>query len=324
MKKQIIALLLLALSAASCDICQFNSRTSAGPARDDADRISFTLDSPGTFGATLLKTRATAATAIASFKAAATTGAAGTETTAWNNVTFTSDGADTPTFTGEKYWPYTDPGYHFYAVTVAEGAAAAPSLAFAAGGTSVTTDGTTDVVCAYLPYADGSFKVKNHLDFAHIYARLSTVTVHADAAYAISNVTVSLVNAKTGGTYNLRTGCGRTDGTGWSALTPASAGDTQIYAHAGTIAAGGNHTGADNDLYIVPGTYSLKATWTASWDDYTQTFTGVTSTGTIDLAGGSVNAIACTLSGNATELVFSVTLSPWGSNSISGVTFPVL
>lgn len=324
MKKNLFALLLLAGFAASCDICQFNVHTDAAPDPDPADRISFSLNQPEAFGVVFPGTRATAATALTSFKAAATTGAAGSETTAWNNVTFTGDGAETPTYTGGKYWPYTDPGYHFYAVSVAEGADSAPALAFAAGGTTVTTDGTKDVVCAYLPYADGSYKVKNHLNFAHIYARLSTVTVNASASYAISNVTVSLVNAKTGGTYNLRTGSSRTDGTGWSALTPAAAGDTPLYTYAGPIAAGSQHTGADNDLYVVPGTYSLKATWTASWDDYTQTFTDVVSTGTIDLVGGSVNAVACTLTGNATELTFSVSLSPWGSNSIAGVTFPVL
>ena len=327
MKKQLFPLItpviLVALSLASCDIVEFNKGARSASAGDGLpEAVSFALDPSCGFEADA-RTRAAATTAIASFRAAATTGSAGSESSAWNNVTFTTDGASTPTYTGGKYWPNENPSYHFYAVTVSEGAASAPDLSFAAGGTTLTADGSKDVVCAYFPYAAGSYKSKNALAFRHIYARLSTVKVNAHAAYAISNVTVSLVNVKTGGTYNLRTGSGQTDGTGWSALTPASPGDTQIYANSGTIAAGGNHTGADNDLYLVPGTYSVKATWTASKDDYTQTFTAITSSAPVSIVGGQINTIECLLTGSATELQFSVSLAPWGANAINLGTYPL-
>lgn len=305
------------------------------------DEIAFGISAASEIGLPVgLETKATAATALPSFKASVTTGTPGSETHAspcWENVVFTSDGELTPTYMAspKKYWPLSNPSYHVYAVAATSGtadavASEAPDLVFAATGTTITMAAAydKDVTCAYLPYgASGDdvaiYKAKNELTFNHIFARLSTVKVTSTGVYAITNVTIKLVNAKTGGVYNLLTGCGETDGTGWSSLVPADGNNPTIYTYAGPIASGAYNTGSDNDLYVVPGDYYVQATWTASVDDYIQTFENVTSNAVISLVGGSVNAVEAGLTGNATEITFSVSLTDWGSNLVSGVTFPV-
>ena len=313
----------------SCNKQEQGQAVSFDEALSDSEMVFDAVDSAVEVEAT----KATAATSITSFKAEATKGSAGSENSDapyWNNVVFTSDGAGTPTYKASpaKYWPLTNPSYNIYAVAATSGsaaatAAAAPNLTFAAAGTTISMAAAydKDVVCAYEPVADITYKTKNTLTFDHIFARLSTVKVTASGVYAISNITIKLVNAKTGGTYNLRTGHGQVNGTGWSSTVPADGNNPTIYTYAGSIASGSNNTGSNNDLYVVPGNYYINATWTASNDDYTQTFT-TNSSSTILLEGGKINAIEANLTGNATEITFSVVLTAWGNKTISNVNFP--
>lgn len=325
-KSSFIALILLAaLVSLGC------SRTGVDPVDDSV--ISFGLNPRSAFSATAVATKATAATGLTSFKCEATQGSAGSETNAspcWNNVTFTSDGETVPTYSAspKKFWPVSDPSFSFYAVsatgsTASALASEAPDLVFGATGTTISMAAgyDKDVICAYSPSGDVTYKTKNSLLFEHIYARLSTVKVTAVAPTAISNITISLVNPKTGGTYNLRTGAGQADGTGWSDLLPSTDGTQVIYTNAGTITAGANHTGANNDYYVVPGEYYLKCSWVASVDDYTQGYSDLMSTAPVSIEGGKVNAIECNLSGDPEDITFSVSVSEWGSNTIAGVEF---
>lgn len=314
--------------------CNKNDMNEARRPREITFGVSTGVDVVDGFDA---RTKATAMTSVTSFKASTTTGTS-TETNSspcWNNITFTSDGAGTPTYKAGKYWPNSNPSFNVYAVTATNGSAAgaasaAPDITFAGSGSTITVsnDINKDVACAYLPYGTGSgkaaYKTKNTLTFEHIFARVSTVKVNASGIYNISNITISLVDPKTGGTYNIKTGAGQTGANGWSSLLPSASSTTTIYTKSDSaIAAGGNHTGSNNDLYIVPGTYYLKATWTATKDDYTQTFTNVSSTSAVTIVKNKINSIEVNLTGNATELTFSVSLSPWSDNSITGVTFPV-
>ena len=170
------------------------------------------------------------------------------------------------------------------------------------------------MVCAYEPSSDISFGIKNTLAFEHIFARISTVTVTAVAPTAISDITINLVDPKTGGVYNLRTGAGQTDGTGWSSLLPAS-GSQQLYRNAGSITAGASNTGSDNDFYIVPGVYQLEASWTASVGDYSQEYSTMSSTSTVSVQGGKVNSISCSLSGDVESLSFGVSVTVWDTQN---------
>ena len=244
------------------------------------------------------ETKVAQVTSLSTFRASATTGAAGSEASVWNNATFAKDGATTD-YKGDKLWPNsTNPSYHFYASNA--------DITFAAGGSTVNATNSTDVVCAYM--ASPVYKSKNTLTFEHVFARLGNVTVTAASGYTISGVSIT-VTPKTGGTYNIRTGAGKTDGTGWSSLTTGTA----------TAIANATPGTKSNDIYLVPGTYTLTASWTAERGGYTENIAGMTAD--VVLTGGKVNKITTTLGGNAEEVVFGVSINPWGA-ATTDVEFP--
>ena len=224
----------------------------------------------------------TETTSLTSFYVSAVTGSAGSESSAFNSTQFSQvQGSSPATYKGSKMWPSSDQSYKFYASN--------RPLTFAAAGTTVSATNTTDVVCAYL--TNGTYKTKNTLTFEHIFARFGRVDVVAESGYTISNISIR-ITPKTGGTYNLRTGAGKTDGTGWSSVTTGSA----------TVVA--NATGANgNDIYLVPGTYEVKATWTA-----TQSGTSITYTDkvvSVPIVGGKTNVVSIVLGG---EILLGVDL----------------
>jgi len=242
-------------------------------------------------------TKAVPVVTLSSFKVGATQGAVGSETSAWNDVTFSNDRG---VYVGNRFWPEDmDPVYHFYASNV--------SLVFDANGTTVSASNSTDVVCAYL--ASSTYMSPNALSFQHVFARLGQVSISAATGYSLSDVSIS-ITPKTGGTYNLRTGNGRTDGTGWSGLSSGSP-ESIAPSSAGT---------KDNDIYLVPGTYTLSCSWVASEDTYSKSFSKDVN---VDIVGGKVNTISATLGGDVTQLVFGVSLSAWDDTSVNAGTFPI-
>ena len=298
MKKSTL-IISMAMALLSLAACKKDSLSGQGPVYTPADelgRVPIVLGAKGEGINASVQTKATAVTSLASFYASATTGAAGSEASVWNSVTF-SGSSD---YTGGKFWPTTDPSYHFYASNSA--------ITFNAAGSTVAATDATDVICAYM--ASSSFKVKNTLTFEHIFARLGDVTVNAASGYTISGVSIT-ITPKTGGTFNMRTGAGQTDGTGWSGTTNGSA---QGIANAtpGT---------KSNDIYLVPGTYTLTASWTASRDGYTETISGKTVD--VALTGGKINTITTTLGGNAAEIILGVSINAWGSSD-KNVNFPTI
>ena len=322
-----------------------------GGAPDPMDgEIRFGLDSKSIFGVETSETKATAVelSSFSSFNVTATKGTAGSEerigaANNFENIAYSTGDSPVTTssvFTGtatHKFWPLTDQNYHFYASNLQMNSVAESGISDV---TVTVANNNTDLVTAYRPYASADYKQRNALTFNHAYARLSTVTVTANDAtvannYTISNVTVWLINAKTHGTVSIMgvaDQASRESGDAWSAKlpvdvawssgnTPGAAG-TQLYTNAGSIAPGASHTGSDNDLYLVPGDYTLACSWTASKDDYTQTYTCVASSVPVHLTGGKVNSITTTLSGNATEVEFTVSVAAWGNNSVPA-SFPV-
>ena len=245
----------------------------------------------------------TPVTSLSSFYATAVTGEAGSQSLAWGNAVYTRPGGTGTYSADEIYWPTAgDPSYKFYA--------SSSRLTFQSAGCTLTwvQDAEEDIVCAYND--SPTYKsASTELSFQHIQARLSTVKVTADTGVEISNVTIWMVSPKTGGTYNLRTGA-------WNALKPNTDTERIIYTYTDPITAGSWHEGADNDLYLVPGDYYLKATWTARLGASTHTYTGVISSTPVTMTRGKRNAIEVTLSGTAQELSFTVSIAPWGSNSI--------
>ena len=284
---------LLALTVASLGTaCNKSQSSPAGAPAEPTDEVVFSAGGPAMNSA--VSTKATVVDALPSFYAGCTTGAAGSEVSVWNSTTFTGNGSPM-VYKGDKWWPITDPSYHFYASNAA--------LTFAAGGTTVAASNATDVICAYLP--EPTYKVRNVLSFEHIFARLGQVTVSASASYAINDVSIS-ITPKVSGTYNLRTGAGKTDGTGWSGTVNGSA--AVIAARAAELARSGNFSQA-NDIYLVPGTYTISATWTATAPGYSETFSNKTQE--ISITAGKVNKITTTLGGRGTEIEFGVEIAAW-------------
>jgi len=226
-------------------------------------------------------------------------GSAGSDTQVWSNAAFTKSGT---VWKGDKWWPSSNQSYRFYAVYPST------TMTFAAGGPTIAATNASDFVCAYA--SAPTYKSSNVLTFNHIFARLKNMTVQALNDYSISNVTIS-ITPKTGGTYNLYSGAGQTNGTGWSSLTSGSA--TNI-----ANATPGTKT---NDLYLVPGSYTLTASWTATKGEYTQTFTGKTVN--VSLVAGKTNNITASLTGDATEIQFTVSVVAWADNAVNAGTFPI-
>lgn len=64
-----------------------------------------------------------------------------------------------------------------------------------------------------------------------------------------------------------------------------------------------------NDVYVVPGTYTLTVNYTLSKGDYTDSFS---KSGSVTLEKGKINKISTTVpEGSATEIQFSVSIVSW-------------
>ena len=235
---------------------------------------------------------------LSTIKVSATTGTAGSESAAssFDNVTFTkqTSGTNSGKFTGGKYWPSSNPSYHFYASNVA--------MTFAAGGTTVApTATTTDIVCGYL--ASPTYNTQNTITMNHIFGRIGTCSVSSKDGYSISNVSVKITpnipKSAGGTTYNIRTGT-------WSGT------------QAGTATEIANTSGSskNNDFLLCPGTYTLTVGWTATKDNYSKTFSNKTSS-SFSVPAGQTTNISLSAGGDATEIVFSVNVTAWSTNNVS-------
>ena len=220
---------------------------------------------------TTVSTKTAAVTSMDSFDVIATTGTAGSETQVWGPVQFSGN-----PYSADKYWPASDPKYHFYAAN--------ENLSFSAQGCGITVaDASKDIVAAYLP--NPSYKNSNNLTFQHIFTRIGTIIVKSPSGYQINDVSLAL-SAPVSGRYNVRTGT-------W---TPGTSQAQSLKVDS-------------NDVYVVPGTYTLTVNYTLSKGDYTERFS---KSGSVTLEKGKINKISTTVpEGSATEIRFSVTIDPW-------------
>lgn len=227
---------------------------------------------------------------LPSINVSCTVGAAGSETAVWTSAPFTLQGGY---YSGGKYWTVDNKGYHFYASNA--------TLSHAATGARVSASAATDVVVASLP--DPNYKQANELVFEHVFARIGQVTVTPEAGYTLSNVKIELT-PKVSGTYDIKAGLGHTDATGWSG------------AQDGTKVTVASSSGANaNDVYLVPGEYTVTASWDATLIAVPSAvlhYTGKTTT--LSFAKGKINKFTAVLGG---EMVFGVELAPWGTDSHS-------
>lgn len=293
-KKAIILSALLAPVLLSCS----KQAVSVQEGGFTSEEIVFTAEGEGISVNAETKTTAVTDANLPAFFVNCVTGTLGTSETSVFNVEYMEPspykGAEV-----KKYWPSTNPSYKFYASNI--------SIKPSATGPTVDATLATDVVCAVC--SNPTYLSSNALTFNHIFARLGATTVTVQSGYSLSNFTLK-ITPLTEGTYNLYTGNGKTDRTGWS----KTYGDTPR-----TIATTSGVNTA-TDIYLVPGTYTLTASYTLTKDAYSVTKTNVTRE--VALTGGKINAISATLGGaSATEITFTVSVTPWGDPVSKNVEF---
>ncbi len=241
-----------------------------------------------------------------------------TGTGSWDApVTFTKMG---DRYASGKFWPAADPGYRFYAVYPAE----TPMTALEAdAGATITANASVDMLAASLvPEAPATlYKQVNTLAFNHIFACLSTVEVKALDGYTISDFTISITPV-TSATYNIKTGWGA----GYAETTKSydSSASVDIFDvdenAFGVADEHGEKTASSNpSMLLVPGTYQLSATWTATHGGVTRTYEDKRVA--VVLQPGKLNIVKARL---GAQIMFEVSVTAWEANTIDGgLTFPV-
>ncbi len=222
-------------------------------------------------------------------------GIVGADTEVWTNQEFTKVG---DVWEQDKWWPNDDQSYRFYAVYPKS-----YTTTFAAGGPTISASNEHDIICAYAGMEDVIYKEATDLCFEHIFARLTDVTVTAVAPYTVSDISI-VMTPLVSGTYDIRAGAGRTDGTGWSNTVAVDAPVSIAASTPGT---------KSNDIYLVPGSYSLTASWIVTRDEYTQVFENITVN--VNLVAGKKNVISARVAGDAFFINASVSVSSWAVSS---------
>lgn len=245
---------------------------------------------------------------LTSFYVSAVKGTPGSDISIFSSAAFTQvPDSDPAVYAGDKWWASTDEGWRFYASNVA--------MTFGAGGATLTFAGEpVDAVCAYA--ASPTYGTKNTLSFQHVFARLGTITFNAADGYTVRGITYWIEDFTNTGTYNLFTGAGQSDGTGWTPGEPTLnrgvvIGTLTPENPSMTCPLDGGYT---SKAWVVPGEYYLKATWTASRNEWSQTYTEVLSISPVLLEAGKVNNLSLTFTGNElrAEVIIDDTVS-WGT-----------
>lgn len=275
MKRTMI--ILFALCAAACTK-EMRIPSAQGFETKEGNEICFEVKAPNVYIAT--KVSEVNTDNLTSFNVMTTRGSAGSEAEQWS--TAATKNLSTGKYETGKYWPSTDPSYHFYASNA--------SLTAAAGGPTVSVDGSTDVVCAsiYTPVYGNT----NPVVFSHIMARIGTVEVASANGYDVTVLGLTIMEPQTTGTYNVRTGeWSNQNGNATLALSEGS-----------------------NDYLLLPETYGMEVRYRLTKGDYTATFTG---TGDVTLDAGKVSNISVTLSADpAIPVNFSISVVDWNASTV--------
>lgn len=210
----------------------------------------------------------------------ATTGSGGSQSTKWSSAySGVSGGA---IYTG-RYQTASATSYNYYISNV--------NMSIGAN-TTVYATNDTDVVVGYTA---GSSSTNPSVNLYHVFARTGSISITTTngtfypSSYSIAGY--SSING-TAGTYNIRTG-------EWSSVSQL--GSTGI--------------SSSSDYYLIPGTYTISVYGTYVRGDYS--WTG-TKSGTVTLTGGKVNNISMTWPDMGTEIVVSVSLTGWSSQTVNG------
>ena len=230
----------VAVVAAVCVGCS-KEQMAEETERGDSSRDEIVL---GLAGDSLLAEVVTKTTEVSNVPATlywgATTGSGTSEAVKWGSASASVSGGKIST---GKYQTLTPTSYNYYVSNVAMSVGA---------NTTVTATNTTDVVVGR---CDATTSTTPSVTLGHIFSRTGTLTFTA-TGYTLTNVTWKIVGKSslngTKGVYNLRTNS-------WTSATTKLTSETTIT--------------SSSRLYLIPGTYTVKITFTASKDGNTKTFT---------------------------------------------------
>ena len=232
-----------------------------------------------------VQTRLSAVTAssLETLNVMATTATGGAETLSWTTTATLIENSGGRYQTG-KYWPYTNPNYHFYLSN--------QTILFESGAPKMNVDGTEDVVCGKIlsPQFQAQYVGAS---VSHIYSWIKDITLTSTHGYEISDVSITLPDVKRGGKYNLYSGS-------WESYVTEEA-------HALSV--------GTNDVLVVPGTTSISVDYTLTKGDFTQSFT---STRTVTLEAGKQYDLNCNIIIDpAVAVVIQVTVASWRDEAIT-------
>lgn len=230
-------------------------------------------------------TKATAITAVpSSLYWEGTSGTWKSETAKWSSA---SASVSSGMLNTGKYQTATATAYNYYLANSA--------ITFASGGSTISASNATDVIAGCTQAATTSTTPSITLD--HVFARTGTLTCNTQSGYTISGVSWKIQSKSggtggTAGTYNIAT-------KGWSGVTALV--QTAVT--------------SSSDMYLTPGVYTITVSYTLTKGDWTGSFT---KSGDVTLVAGKVNSITCNASGGAaSEIVLGVTLTAWGTQSLT-------
>lgn len=241
------------------------------------------------------ETKAVEVGELSSFNVLATSGTRGAMTDYWEDIESATE-RDGIYYT-EKRWPASDAGLSF--------AASNADISFTVdGGIVEVEDCGTDIVCAWLPYGSGLGRAQadacNAIEFNHILTRLCEVSVYTQTGYTLSDVSVTLNNGVTSGIYNIVS-------EEWSDEGEGAASALAVFS--GTSV----RQDSENDLWLVPGTYTFTVSYSLTRLAHTDTFT---KTAMATLVAGACNSIDIdAIGGDAKEIESSVTIRPWNTRA---------
>lgn len=168
------------------------------------------------------------------------------------------------------------------------------NVAFTTSTGAISATNATDIVVGTASGVTGN---SCSVTLNHIFARTGTLTLNPQSGYEISDISWK-IKAKgsasgTAGTYTI--------GTGWAATATTSLSEQAF-------------TGS-SDLYLIPGSYTITVSYKLKKGGYEESFT---KSADVTLVAGKKNNITGTATGgSASEIAFSVTVTPWGDNDIT-------
>lgn len=219
-----------------------------------------------------VETKTAVVTSLSSFYACVSVPSNGKDLQVYTNREFTLSDGD---YISDIFWPRGRSNWQFDCANA--------ELDWTSGGFEVTVDNSFDLVVARMPAPQ--MCVKNTLVFEHAFARIDDVVITAKTGWTLSGVSL-YITPVVSGTYNLKKGDGMSDGTGWTWSAP---GDLGSETNIAPSTAGTSHPG----LLLVPGTYTVRAGWTATDGVDTVSFSDMIDE--ITVVGGMNNVISMTL-----------------------------